>query len=77
MCQTSLSSKFRGGGMSFMSPFAAPWSAQAAIVAISSSVSDGSSLNFWMPMFRSMCQGGIMRAVVRVLISRAYGRTSS
>ena len=46
--------------------------------AISSSVSDGSCLNFWMPMFFSTNNGGIaprwLRSAVRVLIARAHGR---
>ena len=67
----------RGGGMSAGSPRRAPPSTQAAIVAISASLSDGSSLNAWMPMFLSMNQGGISRASVRLLMARAHGRTSS
>ena len=62
-------------------PRGAPLSAHFAIVAISSSLSDGSSLNFWMPMFFSTNHGGIaprwLRSAVRVLIARAHGRTSS
>jgi hypothetical protein len=50
-------------------------------LAISSSLSDGSPLNFWMPMFFSTNHGGITPArgpmLVRVLMARAQGRTSS
>ena len=42
-----------------------------AIVAICSSLSEMSSLNCWIPMFLSMCQGGISRATTRFLIDRA------
>ena len=70
-----------GAGMSAGSPCSAPVSAQRAIVAISASLSDQSSLNFWMPMFFSMYQGGmtpgLSRSPVRYLIARAHGRTSS
>ena len=58
-------------------PCGAPLSTQLAIFAISSSLSEESSLNFWMPMFLSMNQGGISRAAVLRLIARAHGRTSS
>ena len=57
-------------------PRGAPLSTHAATMAISSSLSDGSSLNSWMPMFLSMCQGGISRFTTRFLIDRAQGRTS-
>ena len=40
-------------------PRGAPLSAHFAILAISSSLSDGSCLNFWMPMFFSTNHGGI------------------
>ena len=70
-----------GGGMSAGLPRGAPLSAHFAIVAISSSLSDGSFLNFWMPMFFSTYHGGITPAFgpmpVRCLIARAHGRTSS
>jgi len=46
------------------------------MVAICSSVSDMSFLNFWTPTLRSMCQGGIWRARTRALIDRAQGRES-
>ena len=49
----------------------------STIVAISSSESDGSSLNSWMPMVLSTCHGGISRAADRVLMARAHGRTCS
>ena len=62
-------------------PRGAPLSAHFATFAISSSLREGSSLNFWMPMFFSMYQGGITPArgpmPVRCLIARAQGRTSS
>ena len=75
------SSNLRGGGMSAGLPRGAPLSAHLAIFAISSSLSDGSFLYFWMPMFFSMYHGGITPACgpmpVRCLIARAHGRTSS
>ena len=57
-------------------PIGAPASTHAAMVAISASLSDGSSLNFVMPIVRSMCQGGISRATTFCLIDRAHGRAS-
>ena len=79
--QSSTSMNGCGGGMSAGSPCGAPRSTQRAIVAISSSLSDQSSLNFWMPMFRSMYHGGmtpgLSRSPVRFLMARAQGRTSS
>src|SRR5688572_2989849 len=81
MFHVSALSKLRGGGMSAGFPRGAPPSAHLAILAISSSLSDGSSLYIWMPMFFSMYHGGITPALgpipVRVLIDRAQGRTSS
>ncbi len=75
------SANTRAGGMSAGLPRAAPVSAQRATRAISSSLSDGSSLYSWMPMFFSMYQGGMTPArgpiPVRCLIARAHGRTSS
>ena len=62
--------------MSAATPMGAPLSTHAATIAISSSLSDGSSLNCWMPMFLSICQGGISRFTTRFLIDRAHGRTS-
>ena len=47
------------------------------MVAICSSASEMSSLKSWMPMFLSMCQGGISRATTRFLMERAQGRTSA
>ena len=71
----------RGAGMSAGLPRGAPLSAHRAIVAISSSLSDGSFLNFWMPMFFSTYHGGMTPArgprPVRCLMARAQGRTSS
>src|SRR5262245_22529223 len=62
-------------------PLGAPVSAHLAILAISSSLSDGSFLKLWMPMFFSMYQGGMTPACgpipVRCLMALAYGRTSS
>ena len=46
------------------------------MVAICSSVSDMSFLNFCTPTLRSMCQGGIWRDATRALIDRAHGRES-
>ena len=70
-----------GSGMSAGSPCGAPLSAQRAIVATSSSLSDQSSLNRWIPMFFSMYHGGmtpgLSRSPVRYLMARAHGRTSS
>jgi hypothetical protein len=43
---------------------------------MSESLNDGSSLNFVMPMFRSMCQGGISRATTFCLMDRAHGLAS-
>src|SRR5262249_53999424 len=81
MVQVFASSHVRGGGMSAGLPRAAPVSAHLAILAISSSLSDGSFLKLWMPMFFSMYHGGITPACgpmpVRCLIALAYGRTSS
>ena len=62
-------------------PRGAPLSAHFAIVAISSSLSDGSLWNCWMPMFFSTYHGGMTPAFgpmpVRCLMARAHGRTSS
>src|SRR5579872_3527165 len=57
-------------------PSGAPCSTQAAMVAISASLSDGSSLNLVMPTLRSMCQGGICRRATFSLMDRAQGRAS-
>ena len=65
----------RGGGASDRRPCGAPPSTQAPIVAISSSLSDGSLR--YSPMLRSMCQGGISRRVTFCFIARAQGRASS
>ena len=61
ICHLSRSLNWRGGGMSAGLPSGAPWSTQLEMVAISASVSEGSSLNLVMPTLRSMCQGGISR----------------
>src|SRR5205807_9069926 len=67
----------RGAGMSLGSPIGAPASTQRRIVSISSSDSDRSFLNCWMPTVLSMCHGGICRAATRARIARAHGRTAS
>ena len=77
MCHASSSGNVGAAGMSVTLPFGAPPSTHAAMVAISLSLSDGSSLNCWMPTLRSMCQGGISRCVTLFLMARAHGRTSS
>jgi hypothetical protein len=77
MCQRSASSNCRGGGRSAGLPRAAPPSIHDTRVAISRSLSDGSSLNWRMPTARSTCQGGIWRASTRVLMDRTHGRVSS
>ena len=70
-----------GGGMSAGLPRGAPLSAHQAIFAISSSVSDRSPLNRWMPTSFSMYQGGMascpLRSPVRYFMERAQGRASS
>ena len=66
-----------GGGMSAGLPRGAPASAQAPMVAISSSVSEMSSLKYWTPIFFSMNQGGISRRAVFCFIARAQGRAPS
>ena len=62
-------------------PRGAPLSAHLAIFAISSSLSEMSSLYCWMPTFFSMNHGGIAsglsRSAVRALMALAQGRTSS
>ena len=63
----------RGGGMSAGLPAGAPASTHFAMVAISASVSDGSSLNLVMPTWRSMYHGGISR-VDDLLLDRARPR---
>ena len=58
-------------------PRGAPLSAHLAIVAISSSLSDGSLWNFWMPMLRSTYHGGItpaLRSHAGALLDRARPR---
>jgi hypothetical protein len=81
MAQVLPSSNVRAGGRSAGLPSRAPVSAHLAILAISSSLSDGSFLYFWMPTFRSTYHGGITPALgprpVRVLMARAHGRTSA
>ena len=60
-------------------PRGAPLSTHFAIVAISSSLSDGSLWNCWMPMFFSTYHGGMTPALgpmpgFRCLMARAHGR---
>ncbi len=62
--------------MSALLPSGAPASTQAAMVAISWSVRDGSSLNSWIPTLRSTNQGGILRFTTFSLIERDQGRAS-
>ena len=73
--------KSSGGGRSAGLPSGAPLSAQVAIFSISSSLSEMSSLNCWMPMSFSMNHGGmaprLLRSAVRALMARAQGRTCS
>ncbi len=63
------------GGMSAGLPRGAPLSTHFAIFAISASLSDGSCLNRWMPMFFSTYHGGMTPACgpmpVRCLMARA------
>src|SRR5216117_2116842 len=66
-----------GAGRSAGLPRGAPASIHRAMVAISASASDRSSLNFWIPTFRSMYQGGISRVDTFCRIDRAQGRASS
>src|ERR1700674_5262590 len=66
-----------GGGMSLASPIGAPESAQRTMVAIWSSLSDMSFLNFWTPTVLSMCHGGIWRLITRSRMDFAHGRVSS
>src|SRR5262245_60331880 len=73
---TAASGQSIAGGMSLGSPIGAPASTQRVIVSISTSESDRSFLNSWMPMLRSTCHGGICRAVTRALIDFAHGRAS-
>jgi hypothetical protein len=57
--QAVVSAKTSAGGRSALLPSGAPVSAHLAILAISSSESEMSLLNFWMPTFFSMNHGGI------------------
>src|SRR6185369_5952591 len=63
-----------GAGMSLASPIGAPASTQLAMVAICSSDSEISFLNFCTPAVLSMCQGGIWRVTTRCLMALAQGR---
>src|SRR4029453_2730266 len=63
-----------GGGMSAGLPRAAPGSAHFAIVAISSSLNDGSLWNFWMPMFFSTYHGGMTPAFGPLLVGCLMAR---
>src|SRR5262245_56369230 len=62
-------------GMSLSSPFGAPPSTHARIVATSLSLSRGSFLNT--PCAGSAPQGGMVREATRVRIAFAHGRASS
>src|SRR5436190_20940028 len=77
MLHLSLSSNLRGLGMSAGSPLGAPESTHCAIVAISRSESATLFLNLLMPMFGSMCHGGMLRRTTFSLIAFAHGRASS
>ena len=66
-----------GGGIRVRSPDGAPASTQRTTASISSSLSEMSSMNCWMPMVLFTNQGGISRAATRALIARAQGRASS
>ena len=81
MFQASTFVKSSDVGMSAGLPCGAPLSTQVAIIAISSRLSDGSSLKCWMPRSRSTNQGGMdpraFARPVRALIDRAHGRTSA
>src|SRR5437867_419774 len=76
MCHRCESSNWRGGGISAGLPSGAPPSTQATIVAISSSVSEGSSLNRRIPTLRSINHGGMSRVTTFAFIARAQGRAS-
>ena len=76
MRQSSSDASSIGGGASAGLPRGAPASTQRPMVAISSSDSDGSSLNARTPTLRSMYQGGISRCAVLSRMARAQGRTS-
>ena len=65
-----------GAGASAGLPCGAPASTHPTIVSISSSLSDRSFLNRWIPTVLSMCQGGISLASTFALIDRAHGRAS-
>src|SRR5262249_43110791 len=58
-------------------PWGAPLSAHLAILPISSSLNEMSSLNFLIPIFLSMNHGGISPAEVARFIARAQGRASA
>ena len=73
--QVSTAGHPTGGGASAGLPRGAPWSTQRAMVAISASLSEGSSR--YLPTVRSANQGGMTRAATRCLMERAHGRTSS
>src|SRR5881628_3699273 len=74
-CHASPAGKTRGGGASFGSPFGAPVSTHFAMIATSSSLSDGSGE--YSPTERSKCHGGMKRETTLSLIDRAHGRESS
>src|SRR5690242_13141890 len=66
-----------GTGISRGSPCGAPASAHRTMVATSSSLSDRSFWNDWIPTVLSRCQGGICLVATRSLIDFAHGRVSS
>src|SRR5216683_1413186 len=66
MCHRSRSSNCRGGGISAGFPIGAPASTHLAMRSTSSSVGDGSFLNFLMPTDLSIYHGGISRVNVGV-----------
>ncbi len=63
-----------GAGLSFALPSAAPFSAHAAIVAISSSLSTFAFSKC--PIVGSANHGGIVLAATAFAMARAYGRVS-
>ena len=77
MCHSFICWNSTGGGMSAGLPRGAPLSTQRAMVSISASLRDLSSLNSCTPMFLSMYHGGMVRVTTFSRIDRAHGRVSS
>ena len=77
MRHSSKAASSMGGGASAGLPRGDPAATQRPMVSISSSDSDGSSLNARTPTLRSMNQGGISRCAVLSRMARAHGRTCS